>query len=216
MYNFKIIYNIYTMAIGLNDDDNFVDGNYEKISVENNVLENVISNISNLDNRIYNNTSWSNTAPVIKKMSLLQGIPFTIYSYAAGIFGSNNRFNLFGLIDCLNYISRLNILGSLNIRSDITFTFLNEKNIINNYLSTYNNGLFGSALNIFMNPIDFLTMDEIIDKSSNAIVLDNYDNYDVSYNEISKLSINSLSSPYYFRINEDKDKVILDEKIKKI
>lgn len=196
-----------------NDNDIFTNSNYETIPDEDNSEENVIVNISNLNRRIYNNTEWNNTAPVIKRTSLLQGLPFTIYSYAAGIFRSNNRFNLFGLIDSLTYISRLNILGALNIRPDITFTFLNEKKILDNYLATYNNGLFGSALNIFMNPNDFITMDNIIDKNSSTIVTENFDDstYGISYNLISKISVNSLSSPTYFKLNPTKDKIMLNE-----
>lgn len=191
------------MGINDNFDEDFIPAVYEEITPENNTIENVVFNISNLNDRIYNNTKWNNAAPVIKRISLLQGLPFTIYSYAAGVFRSNNRFNLFGLIDLYTYISRLNILGSLNIRPDITFTFLDEKKIIDNYIATYNNGLFGSALNIFMNPNDFLTMDNIIDKTNSVIIQENYNDYsyDVSYDKISKISINSLSSPKYFKEN---------------
>ena len=200
--------------MSLQFDDDFISAKYEEITVDNNTIDNVITNIANLNDRIYNNTKWNNAAPVIKRISLLQGLPFTIYSYAAGIFRSNNRFNLFGLIDLYTYISRLNILGSLNIRPDITFTFLDEKKIIDNYIATYNNGLFGSALNIFMNPNDFLTMDNIIDKTNSVIIQENYNDYayDVSYDKISKISINSLSSPKYFKedILIPPTKIILD------
>ena len=168
--------------------------------------------LENINSRLYSNKVWNDTAPSLKKMSLLQGIPFTIYSYAAGIFRSNNRFSLFGIIDFFTYISRLNILGSLNIRPDITFTFLNEKKILDGYLATYNNGIFGSALNIFMNNFDFNTMDEIIDKDSDTIIKENDSSYDISYNIISKISTNSMSSPNYFKLNKNEDNILLDEK----
>ena len=125
--------------------------NSSRISLTNNSVNNILKNFKS---RIFSNTEWSDTSDGIKNISLLQGLPITIYSYAAGLYRSNNKYNLFGLIDFFTYISRLNILSSINIRPDITFTFLNQENIINSYIATYKNGLLGSALNIFMNPID--------------------------------------------------------------
>jgi hypothetical protein len=152
----------------------------------------ISTNLINIHARLYDNSTWENTSAALKKMALLQGLPFVIYSYAAGIFKSNNRFNLYGLIDLFTYASRLNILGALNINHDITFTFLNEKKISDSYIATYTNGIFGSALNIFMNPIDFNTMDEIIDKNVGSNIV---------YNSINKISMDAMASPKYFQLN---------------
>ena len=176
-----------------------------------------------LTNLIEKKWTTINTASQIdfmtKRMALLQGLPFTIFSYAAGIFRSNNKYNLFGLIDLLTYISRLNILGSINIRPDITFTFLNEQKILDGYIATYNNGILGSALNIFMHPNDFLTMDEIIDKTYNELnkitEIDNVLYKNIQNNLRAKISINSLSSPKYFKLNSKNDGIHLDEELLK-
>tara|TARA_B110001452_G_C15240623_1_gene429552 strand:+ start:1843 stop:4812 length:2970 start_codon:yes stop_codon:yes gene_type:complete len=164
-------------------------------------------NLSNHENTIYDNTIWEKTSNALKRMSLLQGLPLTLYSYAAGIFRSNSKFGLYGIIDLFTYVSRKNILGSINLRPDITFTFLNKKNIIDNYISTYNNGLFGSALNVFMNYIDFNTMDNIIDNSNNNLDT----NSEISFNLISKLSVNSLTNPDYYKIDNKNKCVLLNE-----
>ena len=183
----------------------------------NNIANNsVLSVLDNIQNRTFDNTSWLTTSAAMKKISLLQGLPVTIYSYAAGIFRSNNKFNLFGLIDFFTYISRLNILSTLNVRPDTTYTFLNDQNIIDSYIATHDCGLFGSAINIFMNPIDFITMDNIIDGTSTNLVNNklNDDSYDISYDLISKITVNSLNSPKYYKI--DNSMIILDEnKIRK-
>lgn len=173
----------------------------------------ITSLIDNIQTRLYDNLSWKTTAPELKRMSLLQGMPFTIFSYAAGIFRSNNRFNLFGLIDIFTYISRLNILGSLNIRNDVTFTFLNEKKILDGYLATFNNGIYGSALNIFMNSLDFDLMDGIIDKPNSIILSENNNNliYDISYDIRCKIQPSSMASPNYYKVDSVNNKVILDE-----
>lgn len=190
--------------------------NYRPDLTSNNLSTNSTSNtaiINNLQNRLYDNLSWDTTSPALQKIALLQGIPFTIFSYAAGIFRSNNRFNLYGLIDLFTYISRLNILGSINIRNDITFTFLNEKKILDGFLATHNSGIYGSALNIFMNKLDFEIMDSILHKPVSQIVSEQNNNkiYEISYNTISKIQPSSMISPDYFKKHESEEKIILDE-----
>ena len=190
--------------------------NYRQDLTSNNLSTNSTSNtaiINNLQNRLYDNLSWDTTSPALQKIALLQGIPFTIFSYAAGIFRSNNRFNLYGLIDLFTYISRLNILGSINIRNDITFTFLNEKKILDGFLSTHDSGIYGSALNIFMNKLDFEIMDSILHKPASQIVSEQNNNkiYEISYNTISKIQPSSMISPDYFKKHETEEKIILDE-----
>lgn len=200
--------------MGIRDPDiNKIDGGNTGGNIANSNESSIQTTLEKINKDLYSNQDWDNCNPVIKNISLLQGIPFTIFSYAAGIFRSNNRYNLFGLIDLFTYVSRMNLLGSLNIRPDITFTFLNEKKILDGYISTYKNGLFGSALNIFMNQNDFQAMDGIIDKGSEKIIQENNNDnaYDVSYDLISKISINSLSSPEYFKEDICKNKLILDE-----
>lgn len=179
-----------------------------------NILSTSVSDVlQNHENRIFDNLTWATTSPAIKKISLLQGIPVTIYSYAAGIFRSNNKYNVFGLVDVLTYISRINVLSSLNIRPDLTFTFLNKRNIMNSYLATYKNGLLGSAINLIMNPIDFRTYDKIIDNSQNSLI---DTQYDVSFDLIAKIGQNSLSSPEYFRLDNINNKLVLNQsRIKK-
>lgn len=166
----------------------------------------ITSVLINHEQRLFSNRSWDTTSDALKKISLLQGVPITVFSYAAGLFRSNNKYNLFGLIDIFTYISRLNILSSINVRPDITFTFLNSDNIKDSYVSTYRNGLLGCALNIFMNPIDFETMDNVIDVS----------NQDPSYNEISKITVSSMNNPKYFKTstnNGEKIVMLHEEKI---
>ena len=190
--------------------------NYRSDLTSNNLSTNSTSNtaiINNLQNRLYDNLTWNRTSPSLQKIALLQGIPFTIFSYAAGIFRSNNRFNLYGLIDLFTYISRLNILGSINIRNDITFTFLNEKKILDGFLATHDSGIFGSALNIFMNKLDFEIMDSIINKPTSQIVFEQNNNniYEISYNTISKIQPSSMISPEYFITNNSDSMIILNE-----
>ena len=70
----------------------------------------ITSILINHEQRLFSNRTWDTTSDALKKISLLQGIPITVFSYAAGLFRSNNKYNLFGLIDIFTYISRLNIL----------------------------------------------------------------------------------------------------------
>lgn len=199
------------------DEDNQGISTIDADNIENNSTSNAyLTTLTNLTDK-----QWiaDNRAAQIdfmtKRMALLQGLPLTIFSYAAGIFRSNNKYNLFGLIDLLTYVSRLNILGSINIRPDITFTFLNEQKILDGYIATYNNGILGSALNIFMHPNDFLTMDEITDKSNDELnkiaEIDNTLYENIKNNLRAKISINSLSSPKYFLLNDNKDGIHLNE-----
>ena len=117
-----------------------------------------LENINKYEDIIYDNSTWEKTSEPIKNISLLQGLPTTIYSYAAGLFKSNNKYSLFGILDFFSYISKKNILGSLNLRSDSIYTFLNKQNILRGYISTYKNGLFGSSINIFLNNNDFFPL----------------------------------------------------------
>ena len=173
--------------------------------------------IQKLKAKVFDNTIWYNTSKALKRISLLQGLPITIFSYAAGIFKSNNRFSLYGIRDLFRYISRLNILGTINIREDIVFTFLNRIKIIEGFMATYDSGLFGCAINVFMNPIDFIKMDSIIDTSNENLrtTFNNTDILDTSFDIITKINPESMAPPYYFT-TDSCDNIMLDiEKIYK-
>jgi len=166
-----------------------------------------LENINNYENIIYDNSTWEKTSEPMKNMSLLQGLPLTIYSYAAGLLKSNNKYNLFGILDFFSYISKKNILGALNLRDDTIFTFLNKQNIIKGYIATYKNGLFGSAMNIFLNNNDFNSMDAVISENNN----NNNNNNTNVYNNISKLNINGLTHPNYYKLDISNSCIILNE-----
>ena len=177
--------------------------NYEYNSTNPSEYSTDLENKNNYENIIYDNSSWEKTSEPIQNLSLLQGLPVTIYSYAAGLLKSNNKYNLFGIVDFFSYISKKNILGALNLGADSIFTFLNKQNILKGYISTYKNGLFGSAMNIFLNSNDFNIMDSLITDNSN-------DDLNV-YNNISKLNINGLTHPKYYKLDSSNSCVILNE-----
>ena len=182
--------------------------NYEYNSTNPSKYSTDLENINNYENIIYDNSSWEKTSEPIQNMSLLQGLPVTIYSYAAGLLKSNNKYNLFGILDFFSYISKKNILGALNLCYDTIFTFLNKQNIIKGYVSTYKNGLFGSAINVFLNNNDFNIMDSLItDNNTN----NNANNNANVYNNISKLNINGLTHPKYYKLDISNSCVILNE-----
>ena len=163
--------------------------------------------------------TWPSLPSHVQRLAIQYGIPVNIFSCAAGSWQAKSKYTQFGIEDLITYCNRKNLLGTLNIKPDITFTFFNKFNIIDSYLATYQAGLLGPAINIFMNSIDFNIMDNIIDNKSLSDKTDqnyidqndyNIDLGEVNFNEIYKLGVPSMTRPSYFKIAEDTSNVILN------
>ena len=191
---------------------------------ENGIIRNLA--INDLDGSdkltIWQDILWKDIPQNIQRLAIQYGIPINIFSSAAGTWQAKSKFTQFGLEDLITYANRKNLLGTLNIRPDITFTFLNKSAIIDSYMATYQAGLLGPTLNVFINSIDFNYMDNIIDNKdiSDVTHIDyidpddyNIDLNDISFTEVYKMGVPSMTRPSYFDVSNinDTSMVILDK-----